>query len=60
VDRGKETTKCTENDDSIAHMLNGYIVFDFIEREETSGASRNNLECQQSVLECSPQVVEEQ
>jgi hypothetical protein len=52
--------KCTENDDSIAHLLNGYIVFDFIEREETSGASRNNLECRQNVLECLRQAVEEQ
>ena len=52
--------KYIENGDSIAHLQNGYIVFNFTEREETFGASRNNLECKQSVMECSRQAVKEQ
>jgi hypothetical protein len=34
--------------------------FDFIEGEETSGASRDNLECQWKILECLQEAVEEQ
>jgi hypothetical protein len=55
----KEQCNAQKND-SIAHLLNGYIAFDFIEREETSGASRNNLECRWNVLERLREAVEEQ
>jgi hypothetical protein len=51
---------CLMPPEALAYLLNGYIAFDFIEREETSGASRNNMECRWNVLERLREVVEEQ